>query len=110
MSDGKHCPSCGQDIGVWPVFSAGLPNRVRCPHCKARLAYRDVLGLVIVLCVLGVALLAASMFTVQQFGLTGGPQRALTFAGLVLGVWVPVELAVAFYLRGTKELRRVDAK
>jgi hypothetical protein len=110
MSDGKHCPSCGKDIGVWPVFSAGLPNRVRCPHCKARLEYRGVVGLVILLSVLGVALLAASVYAVQHLDLTGGPQRALAFAGLVLGLWVPVELAVALYLRSTKELSRTDGQ
>ena len=39
MGDGKHCPGCEKDIGVWPVLMAGLPTWVRCPHCRARLSY-----------------------------------------------------------------------
>jgi hypothetical protein len=83
---------------------------VRCPHCKARLSYRGVLGLVILLSVLGVALLAAAVYMVQRLELAGGPQRAMAFLGLMLALWVPVELVVAFYLRSNKALSRVDAK
>jgi len=42
MRDGKHCPECEKDIGVWPVLSAGLPSRVHCPHCHARLTYGNI--------------------------------------------------------------------
>ena len=41
--EGKNCPNCGVDIGVWPVFSAGLPNRIWCPRCKSQLRYRKSL-------------------------------------------------------------------
>jgi len=40
LVDGKRCPSCQRDIGVWPILTAGLPNRIWCPHCHARLSYR----------------------------------------------------------------------
>jgi len=51
VADGKHCPACGRDIGLWPVFTAGLPNRIWCPHCSARLSYRGIAGVVVVLLV-----------------------------------------------------------
>ncbi len=38
--DGKHCPECRRDIGVWPVFHSGWPNLIWCPYCKTRLTYR----------------------------------------------------------------------
>ena len=41
MADGKRCPACGHDIGIWAVVSAMWPTRVWCPHCGARLRYRD---------------------------------------------------------------------
>ncbi len=39
MANGKVCPACAKDIGVWAIFSAGGPSRIRCPHCRARLRY-----------------------------------------------------------------------
>jgi hypothetical protein len=110
MGDGKHCPSCGKDIGLWPIFSAGLPNRVWCPSCKTRLAYRGIAGLVLLLLVLGVALAAACLYLVQQVELTGTAQRAAAFLGLMFALWVPVELVVAVYLRNNKVLDRVNAE
>jgi hypothetical protein len=109
MRDGKHCPSCGKDIGVWPVLTAALPNLVRCPHCKARLAYRGILGLMIFLSVLAAALLAAFLYAAQELGLSR-TQRILAFIAIVVALWVPMELAVTFYLRSSKELVRKDAK
>src|SRR5262245_39989374 len=37
MQNGKQCPACGLEINVSPIF-AGLPNLIRCPHCKTRLS------------------------------------------------------------------------
>ncbi len=28
MADGGHCPNCGNDIGVWPIFAAVAPSRI----------------------------------------------------------------------------------
>jgi hypothetical protein len=33
----------------------------------------------------------------------------VVFAGILLGAWVPVELAVAIFLRANRELVRLDA-
>jgi hypothetical protein len=37
---GKHCPACNLDIGLWPVFAAGL-DAIRCPHCGIGMHYAD---------------------------------------------------------------------
>ena len=47
--DGRHCPSCRKDIGIWPVFTAGLPDWIRCPHCRCRLRYENATGVVVLL-------------------------------------------------------------
>ena len=39
MEKGKLCPNCNSDIGVQPGTFAGLPTRIRCPHCKSKLKY-----------------------------------------------------------------------
>ena len=59
MSDGKHCPACGKDIGLWAVLLAGLPSHIRCRHCQARLTYGNsvllLLGVTTMVAVVGVA-------------------------------------------------------
>ena len=101
MPDGKHCPVCGVDIGVWPVFSAGLPNLIWCPKCKARLAYQSVGRLVVVLLLLIVAVTAISGLVALQFE---GVQRLAAFIAVMFGIWVPAELVFVRYLRANKVL------
>jgi len=101
MADGKHCPACGADVGIWPVFSAGLPNLIRCPKCKARIGYQRIGAvlaiLLVVLCVVfAVAYVVAGFFESNY--------RLLAFVVVVLGAWAPVELGVALYLRTNKIL------
>jgi hypothetical protein len=107
MTDGKHCPACGVDIGVWPIFAAGLPNLIRCPRCKARLRYAQA-GLVWL-----VATLAMAAVLVAAFGAAvaiGGAARALIFAGITLAAWVPIELLIARHLRAHKALEDRSGK
>ena len=101
MADGKHCPACGTDIGVWPVFSAGLPNLIRCPHCKARIGYQRIGA---VLAVLFVVLGAVFAVAYVVAGFFEGNNRLVAFIVVVLGAWIPVELVVALYLRTNKIL------
>ena len=108
MSDGKHCPACGKDIGIWPIFSA-VRNRFRCPHCRVRLSYQGIRWLVLALLVLAVPLVAASLYLVRKAELTG-LLHDVAFLGILLALWVPVELLVTAYLRSTKVLSRVDAQ
>jgi hypothetical protein len=104
MVDGKHCPACGRDIGLWPVFLAGLPNRIWCPHCAARLAYRGIGGVVVALLVALAAASAGAHFASAAFADTGPNVRLAVFVGVLLGGWVLVELAAVWFLRGNRPL------
>jgi hypothetical protein len=108
MTDGKHCPACGKDVGVWPIASAMLPNLIRCPHCRTRLAYRGVGRLLVGLVVLGLALAVGLMLFVAWLPVIHPALRLATFVALLLVAWVPVEVAVAVYLRRHKVLTRAD--
>jgi hypothetical protein len=108
MRDGKHCPACGVDIGLWPIFSAGLPGRIRCPRCEARLGYRGI-GMVLLVLGLVLVLVTAAVFAFAYLVSLwfAGDLRLLVFlaAWLLLFVaWVPVELVAAKYLRENKVL------
>ncbi|MFI5455928.1 MAG: hypothetical protein ACHRXM_10805 [Isosphaerales bacterium] len=110
MNDGKHCPACGKDIGIWPIFSAGLPNRIWCPHRKARLCYRGVVRLSLALVIIAVALATAPAYATIGFPPDRSfPLRLAAFGVTLLALWMPVELAVALYLRSNKVLSRVGA-
>ena len=107
MSDGKHCPACGKDIGIWPVLTAGLPNWLRCPHCKARLSYGNSGAVVICLFVLLLVLSAAVFYVIRQRYAANGVQFHLLLAGLVLAAWLPVEFGATLYLRNRGTLQKV---
>jgi hypothetical protein len=93
MDDGKHCPACGKDIGVWPIFSAGLPNRIWCPHCSARLRYRVTTGLLLVIVALAIGLMAGALLFSWKYVGFDSPRWIVWFAGLMLLPWIVVELA-----------------
>jgi uncharacterized protein (DUF983 family) len=101
MADGKHCPACGTDIGIWPVFSAGLPNLIRCPRCKVRLGYQGIGAVLAVLLLVLGAVLAVAYVVAGSFQ---SNYRFFAFLVIVLGAWIPVELVVVFYLRTNKTL------
>jgi hypothetical protein len=101
MADGKHCPACGTDIGVWPVFSAGLPNLIRCPRCRARIGYQRIGAVLAVLLVVLGAVFAVAYIVSGSFESTN---RLFAFIVVVLGAWIPIELVVALYLRTNKIL------
>lgn len=109
MDDGKHCPDCGKDIGIWPIFSAGLPNRIWCPHCSSRLKYRVTAGMLLVLTLLVVGLTAGAYYISSRYAGMNWRLWAMVFAGLVIVPWIVVELAIAAYLRSRRKLERVDA-
>lgn len=113
MSDGRHCPACEKDIGVWPVLTAGLPTRVRCPHCKARLTYGSslllMLGVVAMTAVVGVASYYATLYLLGRLSRVGEP---LKFYGVLVAVflalWLPIEVAFTLVMRNRGELKKVD--
>ncbi len=101
MQDGKHCPACGVDIGVWPIFSAGMPSRIRCPNCRANFAYQNVWDVIVVLLLVATVIAVAGYFIARSFDENW---RLLIFIAIMGAAWVPVELLVAWYLRENKVL------
>jgi len=105
MTNGKQCPACGKDIGIWAIFAAGMPSRIRCPHCRARLRYDGgsiVMG--VAFAVVVVVILIAHEVAVD-IGLT---RPGLFTALLLLITWVPIELLLAIYLRDYRKLTVVE--
>ncbi|MGP0068580.1 MAG: hypothetical protein ACLQGP_33895 [Isosphaeraceae bacterium] len=105
MGDGKHCPGCGKDIGVWPVLSAALPTWIRCPHCKSRLRYRNIAG---TMAIVLTGLCGLFVVTFVRVSLLKTPRRALIGAAVVIVGYILVELATTWYLRNRRELDRAD--
>jgi hypothetical protein len=101
MGDGKHCPSCGKDIGVWPVFSAMWSSLIWCPHCRSRLRYRKTGNIIGVLLAVAILIAICALRIVQSLQIAW--PRAV-WAAIVLISWVPVELALAWFLRNRREL------
>jgi hypothetical protein len=108
MNDGKHCPRCEKDIGIWPVLSATLPNRIRCPHCRARLAYENAGALMINVLLLLIVLCVASYFVERQYDRSTGVMFYVHVAALAFLAWLPIELAATFYVRSRGRLQNRD--
>jgi hypothetical protein len=101
MGDGKHCPNCGTDIGVWPVFSAAWPCLIWCPQCKSRLRYRKTSQLIAALLVILIAIAALAFILVSS--LRTSLRRPIWAIGMIIS-WVFVQLAVTSFLRNRGEL------
>jgi len=107
MADGKSCPVCSRDIGVWAIFAAGVPNRIRCPHCGARLRYDGAIALMAVpFVVVVLATLVAHEAAVD----VGVARPGFFVAVLLLVTWIPIELLLAIYLRDHRTLQVVEPR
>src|SRR5262245_66234546 len=89
MNDGKHCPACGKDVGMASVMTALWPTRVKCPHCKMRLAYLNGTALVINLLAVWAALGVIACYALQRWFLPQEPQFYFAIAVVVVGAWMP---------------------
>jgi len=102
--DGRHCPSCRKDIGLWPVFTAGLPDRIRCPHCRCRLRYENATGVaVLLLAALAGVVYGAFELSRIVFPSSLGPRNIL-LAAVAVAAWIPVEWVVVRFLRARRRL------
>jgi hypothetical protein len=104
MRDGKHCPACGRDIGIWSVFTAGLPSRIHCPHCQARLSFADTGVVVACLLAIGLVLGAGAYFFAARFYPITRLEFHLIAAGLTLVLLLALNLAAVLYLRNARVL------
>jgi hypothetical protein len=105
--DGKHCPACGKDIGIWPVLMAGLPSWVRCPHCRARLSYGNTGFIVTMLFGLLLLLCGAAFYFAKQHFSAHEIRFFILLAVIVVALWLPIELAATLYLRSRGKLEKL---
>ena len=109
METGKDCPQCGKDIGYWPVFSAGLPNRIWCPHCTARLKYENSWDVLIILLAALTAITAAAAYiSFIAVDVHARYVRPLLFIAIMFGAMIPLELVATWFLRNNKKLVCID--
>jgi uncharacterized protein (DUF983 family) len=103
-ANGKECPACGKDIGIWAIFAAGMPSRIRCPNCRARLRYDG--GSVVT--AISFAIVVIVVLIAHEVAVDVGMARPGLFtAVLLLITWVPIELLLAIYLRDYRRLHLV---
>ncbi len=110
MRDGKHCPECAKDIGVWSVLAAGLPSRIRCPHCQARLTYGNIGTLVACLFAVLLTLAVGSFFAVSTHYSARHWQFHAVFIAVSLAVMLPVDIAATLYLRRYGVLQKAQVR
>lgn len=103
--DGRHCPKCTEDIGIWAIVRAGLPNRIRCPHCQVRVRYQGIRGLILALIVWTIVLGYLSNITADLLFPENVRLQVAAFGVLWFTAWVPIELATAHFLRRRCVLR-----
>ncbi len=89
------------------MFSAGLPTRIWCPHCRARLRYEDAGGILLGLFVALALTAGAAWWASGELAPQAWKVRVTWFSGLLLGAWIPVELVTVWLLRTRKRLARV---
>ena len=107
MANGKTCPACGKDIGIWAIVAAGLPSRIRCPHCRTLLRYDGTLALM----ALPFAIVILAALIIHEVAVDVGMSSPnLIVVVLVLVTWVPVEYLLALYLRDKRTLHIADSK
>ena len=97
--DGRHCPSCLGDIGIWAIVKAPLPIFVRCPHCSARLAYRSAWGLLITACVVVFAIGIGMLYVLDAIGVSNSVTKFVAVMTVLLVLWTLFEFVGAQYLR-----------
>jgi len=105
--DGKHCPECGKDIGIWPILMAGLPSLVRCPHCRARLSYGNASVMVALLFGLLLLLSGGAFYFARQHYSANEGRFFIALAVIVIALWLPIELAATLYLRRRGKLQKL---
>jgi hypothetical protein len=90
------------------VFSAGLPTRIWCPHCRIRLRYQGANGIFLGLLAALTVTAGGAWWASGEIAPLAWRTRVLWFCGLLLAAWIPVELVTVSLLRGKKRLARVD--
>jgi len=106
LSDGKHCPACGEDIGVWPIASAFMPGHCRCPHCRARLAWDRAYRTTAVMLALTVVIAGAALTTVYRLEIEETWRQVAVYLAFGLTPVLIMGWIGAVYQRKYSKLRR----
>jgi uncharacterized protein (DUF983 family) len=105
--DGKHCPVCGEDIGLWPVMSAMYPTRIWCPHCRSRLGYQGPKRLVAAMIVLTIAIVTPTAFGLLWMKVEPVWRAVAYYLAIVLPLCVVMMMLTAMRVRATNTLRKM---
>jgi hypothetical protein len=107
---GKLCPSCGNDIGILSIVFAGLPSRIKCPHCKSQLKYRSTRFVFIVLVTIAIGLAIVLLTPVKSLAISPKLLEFVIYLFAFGVFWLPIELVFAIYLRamGVLELSKLS--
>ena len=113
MEEGKLCPLCNKDIGIWSVISASWPTRIKCPNCKSTLKYDIKIWrtLLIAILPLSIVLLFFSFGIIYFiFPNLEVILRIILSLALLLLLWLVFEWITALYVRKHKKLKIVRQK
>ena len=100
-----HCPNCQKDIGVWSIYKAGLPNMLKCPHCKSKLKYQPSgWKMVIISSIIVIPIFLIVIYLVREHVALSKSLQFLVSLGVMLVAWTPFEIYFAWKLRKDHEL------
>lgn len=103
--DGRLCPNCNNDIGLWAIIKAWLPTKLKCPHCKTKLTYEPWQIPLVILCIILYITLLIALSWVTNILILNIIYFILTWALLCIALWQPFELLIAYYLRNKSKLK-----
>ena len=108
ICDGKHCPAWDQDTGIWPIVTAMSPHRIRCPHCRTRLAFRGTtMRLMAVMVLITMTFCVVAYIFIRRLGFES-PWDAVVFAAIAGPLLVALEVVVSIHLRRRHVLIKAD--
>jgi hypothetical protein len=110
MEEGKRCPWCKEEIGIWAVIKAAWPTMIKCPTCGSKLTYEIRLWRFFVSQVVpsGLAIIFLSCaFSYLIFKKTA--VKPLMFALLFFVIlWSLFEFIIAAYWRNHRKLKLLN--
>lgn len=105
--DGKHCPVCGVDIGLWPILTAMWPTRIWCPHCRSRLGYQGPIRLVAVTIVLTIAIVIPTAFGLLWLKVEPVGHAVAYYLAIVVPLCIVMMMLISMRVRATNTLRKM---
>ena len=103
---GKLCPVCKHDIGLWALVKAPIPGRIQCPNCKAGLSYDNsgwgLILIFIVMCLPVISIVASNLTSLYSQGFL---KLLLVVLLICLAIGLPLEILLALFLRKNQKLK-----